>query len=115
MHIGSISSYTLLVLLLFCSQGSLAEAKKTTPTLKAIEVERAIILADAARKKATSVEGEWRDVRKMILQARAAIWEEKLELAMKLAKKAQKLAELGYAQAIEQSELERPAYLQGQK
>ncbi|MCP3669428.1 MAG: SoxXA-binding protein [Gammaproteobacteria bacterium] len=115
MHIGSISDYTLLILLLLYSQASLAEAKKHTPTLKPIEVERAIIMADAARKEAASVEGEWRGIRKMLLRARAAIWEENLELAMELAIKAQKLAKLGYAQAVEQSELDMPEYLQERK
>ncbi len=115
MHLRSKLSYALLSLLLFYSQGSLAEPKKNASTLNTMEVERAIILADAARKKAASVEGEWRGIRRMILKARAAIWKENLELAMELANNAQKLAELGYAQAVGQAELGMPAYLQGQK
>lgn len=112
MYKRSIFGYTLLVLQLLSSHNSMAETERNTFSSKSIEAERAIILAEAARKKAASVEGEWRDVRKMISQARVAIWKDNLELAMELARKAQEQAELGYAQAVRQAEVSMPSYLQ---
>ncbi len=111
MHKGNTIGYALLVLLLFGSSGLLAETEKNRPALKPMEVERAIMLADTARKKATAVGGEWRDVRRMIGMARSAVWKDKLEYAMNLAKNAQKQAELGYEQAVKQKDFKMPSYL----
>ncbi len=94
------------------SNGAWAETIINTPALTIIKVERAIILANLARKKAASVEGEWRDIRRLIIRARNAVADENLELAMDLAQRAQEQAELGYEQAVRQAELKMPAYLQ---
>ncbi|OOZ36369.1 SoxXA-binding protein [Solemya velesiana gill symbiont] len=78
---------------------------------KAAEVAQMISDADAARKKAASVKGEWRDTGKFIKNAQKALEASELERAMKLAKKAKAEGELGYAQAVAQKDLKMPAYL----
>lgn len=114
MYNRSLSTIALPVLLLIGSHNVTAEVNIKASTPKVMNVERAIILADMARKKAASVEGEWRDTRRMINQARIAIWKGELKTAMELAGKAQEQAELGYAQAVRQMELTIPSYLQNQ-
>ena len=111
MHKGLIIGYTWSILLLIGSNGLMAEIKTDTLLLTPTEVEQAIIMADVARKKAASVGGEWRDVRLMIGQARSALWIDDLELAHKLAIKAWEQAELGYAQAVNQTRYKMPSYL----
>jgi hypothetical protein len=111
MHNGLTIGYTLLILLLLDSNGASAESRKDESALTSKQVEQAVVMADKARKKAESVGGEWRDVRRLIGKARSAVWIDKLELAMNLAKKAQKQAELGYAQAMKQAEFKMPSYL----
>jgi len=112
MHIRLAIVCILVALPLLISNGTRAETVKTTPALTIIKVERAIILANLARKKAAAVEGEWRDVRRLIIRARTALADENLELAMDLAQQAREQAELGYEQAVRQAELKIPAYLQ---
>ena len=69
--------------------------------------------AVAAQKKANSVGGEWRDVKKIIDGAKKAAAEGKHEEAMKLARKAKTQSELGYQQAIaQQGKIQLPSYLQ---
>ena len=58
--------------------------------------EKALSLADAARKKAASVGGEWRDTKKIMKQAKKAGGDK----CVKLANKARRQGEIGYAQAL---------------
>ncbi|MEN8180109.1 MAG: SoxXA-binding protein [Pseudomonadota bacterium] len=67
--------------------------------------------ADKARKKAASVEGEWRDTGKMLKQAKAALKKGDHVKAMKLAAKAHKQGVLGQQQAMDQKALRMPSYL----
>ena len=71
----------------------------------------AIDAAESARKKAASVEGEWRDVGKTIKQAKAAADEGDYAKAEKLANKARMQSEMGYQQAMDQQTVELPSYL----
>lgn len=75
------------------------------------QTEQAIKDADASRKKAASVSGEWRDTGKMIKSAQKALKAGDYDKAMKLAKKAHQQGQLGYEQAVSQNELRMPAYL----
>ena len=73
--------------------------------------ESAIAAAESARKKAASVDGEWRDTGKMIKKAQAALKAGDSAKAIKLAKKAEKQGKLGYEQAHAQQTLNMPSYL----
>lgn len=87
-----------------------AEAKKTADPMAA-KVTQAIADADAARKKAASVDGEWRDTGKMIKKAKALAEKGDFSAAIKLAGKARRQGELGYDQAVSQKQLRLPSYL----
>lgn len=76
-----------------------------------VEAEAAIAAADAARKKAASVGGEWRDTGKMIKKAEAAMKSGEFDQAIKLATKAEHQGELGYAQAMEETDAGFPSYM----
>jgi len=71
----------------------------------------AIAKAEAARKKAASVNGEWRDTGKFIKQAEEAAKAGDYSKAVKLANKAEAEGQLGYEQQVSQSELKIPSYL----
>jgi len=58
--------------------------------------EKELARADAARKKAASVGGEWRDIKKIMKKAKKAGGDK----CVKLAKKARRQGEIGYAQAL---------------
>ncbi|AKH21644.1 hypothetical protein [Sedimenticola thiotaurini] len=77
----------------------------------AAAAEDAIAKAEAARKKAASVNGEWRDTGKFIKQAKAAAEAGDYSKAIKLANKAEVEGQLGYEQQVSQSELKIPSYL----
>lgn len=64
--------------------------------------EQAIARAKAALDKAASVGGEWRDSRKILKKAQAALKDGDEAKAVKLAKQAESQGELGYAQALEE-------------
>jgi len=67
------------------------------------EVEAAINEAEAAIKKASSVDGEWRDSKgKILKKAKAAAAKGDDKTALKLAKEAKFQGEMGYQQAKEQ-------------
>ena len=77
------------------------------------DFEKLVNEAIAAQKKANSVGGEWRDVKKFIDGAKKAAAEGKHEEAMKLAQKAKTQSELGYEQAVsQQGKIQIPSYLQ---
>lgn len=71
----------------------------------------AIQAADAARKKAASVDGEWRDTGKMIKEAQAALEAGELAEAVRLADQAKAQGELGYEQATSQINVNMRSYL----
>ena len=63
------------------------------------QVTQAIEIAKAANKKADSLQGAWVTTEKLIKQAEAAAMKGENDKALELAKKAQREAELAYAQA----------------
>ncbi|MCU7852132.1 MAG: SoxXA-binding protein [Candidatus Thiodiazotropha sp. (ex Monitilora ramsayi)] len=88
----------------------------TTTTLLADEasaakVQKLIDAADAARKEAASVGGEWRDTGKMIKKAKKLLKKGDYTAAAKLANDAAKQGHLGYEQAMSQKDLKMPSYL----
>lgn len=77
------------------------------------EAEAIINKAIAAQKKANEVGGEWRDIQKIIDEAKKAVAEDRKEDAMKLAQKSKMHSELGYRQAVsQQDKIQIPSYLQ---
>ncbi len=86
------------------------KAKATDP--KAAEAAKLIQHAEMARKRAASVDSEWRDTGKFIKKAQALLKEGKYDAAIKLAKKAKRQGELGYEQGTAQSKLRIPSYFQ---
>jgi len=77
----------------------------------AAKVQKLIDAADAARKEAASVGGEWRDTGKMIDSAKELLGKGDYVAAAKLANEAAKQGHLGYAQAMSQIDLKMPSYL----
>ncbi len=75
------------------------------------KVQKLIDAADAARKEAASVNGEWRDTGKMIKKAKEKLAEGDYVGAAKLANEAAKQGHLGYEQAVSQKTLKMPSYL----
>ncbi|MEA3303523.1 MAG: SoxXA-binding protein [Pseudomonadota bacterium] len=88
-----------------------AAAKSTESSGDNAAAESAIAAAESARKKAASIDGEWRDTGKMIKKAQAALKKGDSAKAIKLAKKAEKQGKLGYEQAQSQQTLKMPSYL----
>jgi len=86
-----------------------ADAKAADP--KAAKVQQMIDSAEKARKKAASVDSEWRDTGKFIKKAKAALKAGEYDKAMKLAKRAEDEGNLGYEQGASQKELRIPSYL----
>jgi len=74
-------------------------------------LDKAIADAEAARKKAASVDGEWRDTGKMIKQAEEAGAAGDFAKGIKLANEAQKQGELGYDQAMHEKGAGFPDYM----
>lgn len=69
------------------------------------DVEKLIKEADAAIKKAKSVDGEWRDSNsKFLKKAKAALSKGDLDTAKKLAEMAKFQGEMGYQQAMQQKD-----------
>lgn len=78
---------------------------------KKAEAEKAIAAAEAARKKAASVKGEWRDTKKMIKEAEELVKSGDFDEAIKKANKAKRQGELGYDQALSQKGADFPDYV----
>ncbi len=74
-------------------------------------LKKAVAEATAAKKKAASVGGEWRDIGKFLKKAKKAAKKGKMKKAMKLVKKAKWQAEAGYKQAMAQKVVPLPPYL----
>jgi hypothetical protein len=75
------------------------------------DAEAAIAAAEAARTKASSVGGEWRDVGKMIKEAQELANSGDFAGATKLANKAKRQGEMGYEQAIREQGATFPTYV----
>lgn len=75
------------------------------------DFEKALAAAEAARKKAASVGGEWRDTGKFLKKAEATASEGDYTKAMKLAEKARRQGELGYEQALQEKDAGIPDYM----
>ena len=88
-----------------------SSAKSTESSGDKAAAESAIAAAESAKKKAASIDGEWRDTGKMIKKAQAALKAGDFAKATKLAKKAEKQGKLGYEQAQAQQTLKMPSYL----
>lgn len=73
--------------------------------------QKAIADAEAAREKASSVGGEWRDTGKMIKEAEGLMNSGEYEKAIKLANKAMRQGQLGYDQAIAEKDAGFPSYV----
>jgi len=77
----------------------------------AAKVQKLIDAAEAARKEAASVGGEWRDTGEMITKAEELLKKGDFVAAAKLANEAAKQGHLGYEQAMSQKDLKMPSYL----
>jgi hypothetical protein len=77
----------------------------------AAKVQKLIDAAEAARKEAASVGGEWRDTGKMIKKAKGLLDKGDYVAAAKLANEAAKQGHLGYEQAMSQKDIKMPSYL----
>jgi len=102
-------------LLLVTLVAGLVSAGLTTTVLadeeSAAKVQKLIDAAEAARKEAASVGGEWRDTASMIEQAQELLKKGDYVDAAKLANEAAKQGHLGYEQAMSQKDLKMPSYL----
>lgn len=89
--------------LLIALSGCASQGK--TEDVNAAAATTAIEAAEAALNKARSVDGEWRDARKVFLKkAKAAAHKADFKTAIKLANMAKFQGEMGYEQAIEQKD-----------
>lgn len=101
------------VLVAICLSGapvSLMAADAKNADAKAAEAQTMIAAAEEARKKAASVDSEWRDTADYIKQAQAALKAGKPDDAIRLAKIAEDQGNLGYEQGFSQQELKLPSY-----
>jgi hypothetical protein len=78
---------------------------------EAAQFKQAIEKAEASKKKAASVNGEWRDTGKLIKKAQAAAKKGDYANAINLANTAYRQGELGYQQAVEQKDAGFPSYM----
>ena len=90
---------------------SLSGALLAADDESAAKVQKLIDAAEAARKEAASVDGEWRDTAAMIKQAKELKDKGEYVKAAKLANEAAKQGHLGYEQAMSQKDLKMPSYL----
>jgi hypothetical protein len=91
--------------------GAVQAAQDAAGNDKAAEFQAAIEKAEAARKKAASVGGEWRDTGKIIKQAQTAAKKEDYSTALELAHDAYRQGELGYQQALGEKNADFPAWM----
>ena len=110
MRIKFFLQLTIAALLLGVSLTPVMAADAADPNLA--KAQQMIDKAEAARKQAASVDGEWRDTAEMIEQAKADLAKGQVVAAMKLAAEAHKQSVLGYQQAVsQQHDLKMPSYL----
>ncbi|MBK1719351.1 hypothetical protein CKO27_17175 [Thiocystis violacea] len=75
------------------------------------QAEAALAAAEAARAKADSVGGEWRDTAKMIAEAEGLVKSGSYQEAIALANRARVQGERGYEQALGEREAGFPSYM----
>ncbi len=103
MRIAAIVCAGLLTVSLLSACGTTGSGEDMAKAGGSSDIEQLIKEADAAIKKASSVDGEWRDSSgKYLKQAKAALSKGDLETAKKMAEKAKFEGEMGYQQAVEQ-------------
>lgn len=105
----SITILTAIVLAVFLSSACTADggskaSATVTPSVTMDDYTAALAAAKAAQKKAASVDGEWRDVEKLIKKAELAAEKGDIGTAVKLAEQARFESEVGYKQAIAQKD-----------
>jgi len=88
-----------------------AAEKSIETTVDKVRYEAVMAEAEAARKKAASVGGEWRDTGKILKSAAEAASKGDYATAIKLAEKAKRQGELGYEQAMSEKDAGNPLYL----
>ncbi|PLY13949.1 MAG: SoxXA-binding protein [Sedimenticola sp.] len=93
-----------------CATASSDKMSSMKTEMTADDATAAIAAADAARKKAGSVSGEWRDTGKIIGEAEEAAKAGDFAKAVKLANKAKVQGERGYEQMVSQEKLRLPSY-----
>jgi hypothetical protein len=86
-------------------------AESTSAAATQADYEKALADAKAAQKKAAAVDGEWRDLGKLIKDAEAAAAKGDYAKAVKDLATAKFQGEAGYAQAISQKSAGNPPYL----
>jgi len=80
-----------------CASTQQEQSEPAAPQAKGPSAcEKELARAEAARKKAASVGGEWRDIKKIMKKAKKAGGDK----CVKLATKARRQGEIGYAQAL---------------
>jgi hypothetical protein len=99
------------ILALFFTSGLAPAVAADTAESNQAKAQAMIEKAEQARKKADSVNGEWRDTGKLVKQAKSALDKGETVKAMKLAAEAHKQSVLGYQQAVSQQQLQLPSYL----
>lgn len=93
-----------------CAQQS-TKAGAPAPSAEMAAYEAALAAANAERKKAAAVGGEWRDTGKIIKAAEKAAADGDYAKAKKLADQAADQGRIGQAQAAEQANVGNPGYL----
>ena len=76
------------------------QQEESPDAMKASPCQSELAAANAAKKKAASVGGEWRDIGKILKKAKKALKAGNAGKCVKLANKARRQGELGYAQAL---------------
>ena len=101
-----INNGKLVILLVACICLVPIQASATTDA----KAKQAIAEAGKSLKKASSVDGQWRDSGKILKAAGKALKSGDFAKAIKLANKANRQGKLGYEQAVAQKELKMPPY-----
>jgi hypothetical protein len=109
MRSKSFIQFTIAAMLLGASLTPVIAADAVNPN--SAKAQQMIEKAEAARKQASSVGGEWRDTADLIEQAKTTLAKGDTVAAMKLAAEAHKQGVLGYQQAVSQQQLHMPPYL----
>lgn len=88
-----------------------ASSGKVADTDAASKAKQAIAAADAARKQADSVGGEWRDTAQLIKDAEGLAKSGQYDEAIQLANQAARQGALGYEQALKEKGASFPSYV----
>ncbi|MCG6940161.1 MAG: hypothetical protein LJE69_02795 [Thiohalocapsa sp.] len=88
-----------------------SSGETTVEADKAAQAESLIAAAEAAREKAASVDGEWRDTAKMIKSAQTLAGAGEFDKAIEIAAAAEFQAKRGYEQAMAEKDADFPQYM----